>query len=304
MKKVILTGASGFIGRHTISHLLRGNYEVHALFYDVVPQQDKQENLIWHKCNVLDLAAQQELCREIAASHLLHFAWYTEPGKYWDSLENEYWVKASTSLIENFISCGGIRAVVAGTCAEYDWKKGYCSEDSTPLAPGTLYGKSKNALHGIIKDYYENDKLSYAWGRIFYLYGPYENPQRLVPSVIRALLKDEPVKCTHGRQVRDFLYVDDVARAFVDLLTSNVIGAVNISSGRGLALRQVVFTAADCFGKRNLVEFGALAAPVNEPPLIVGDNHRLTLEVGWRPAYGLADGIAKTIEYWQGYIHS
>ena len=124
MKKVILTGAGGFIGWHAVPYLLKKNHEGHAPFVGHKPDIKPHRNLIWHKCNLLDPAAQEKLCTKVKASHLLHFAWYTVPGKYWISQENLCWVQASLGLIINFIKNGGIRAVMAGTCAEYDWERG------------------------------------------------------------------------------------------------------------------------------------------------------------------------------------
>ena len=296
MKRVILTGASGFIGRHAVSELLKNNYEVHALYHERKPVEEK--NVICHQVNLFDYSQQELFMSKFKPTHLLHFAWYAVHGKYWNSLENFRWVQASLELLKLFHQYGGKRAVLAGTCAEYDWRYGYCSEQITPLVPLTLYGTCKNALQHLLKEFSQVTGLSSAWGRIFFLYGPYENPNRLVSSVILNLFQNKTAPCSHGNQIRDFLYVEDVASAFVSLLTSNVNGPVNIASGRPVTLREVALAAAECFGARERVQFGALPAPEHEPPLIVGDSRRLADEVGWRPVHDLATGIAQTVRYW------
>lgn len=96
--------------------------------------------------------------------------------------------------------------------------------------------------------------MSAAWGRIFHLFGPHEPPGRLVPAVVMALLKGEPARCTHGRQIRDFLHVEDVAAAFVALLTSDVRGTVNIGSGEPISLRHLVTRLAATVGAPQMVE--------------------------------------------------
>ena len=98
---------------------------------------------------------------------------------------------------------GGQRAVFAGTCAEYDWSDGICSETKTLLHPTTLYGSCKKELFETLK----NMKLDWAWGRIFHLYGPDEPQKKLTASVILSLLKGENALCSHGTQERDFLHV-------------------------------------------------------------------------------------------------
>jgi nucleoside-diphosphate-sugar epimerase len=236
------------------------------------------------------------LIDEVQPTHLLHLAWYAEPGAFWQSPENARWRDASVRLLETFAESGGSRAVVSGTCAEYDWSgDGVLSERSTPLEPLTAYGHAKNAVRAST----EGMSLSSAWGRIFFLYGPHEDERRLVSSVTRALLGGTPARTTHGRQVRDFLHVADVGDAFAALLDSDVEGAVNVGSGEGAAIADVVARIADIVGRPELVELGALEAPAGEPPLIVADVQRLRDEVGWRPSRALDEGLRDTVEWWR-----
>ncbi|MDD5109212.1 MAG: NAD(P)-dependent oxidoreductase [Candidatus Omnitrophica bacterium] len=295
MKKVILTGASGFIGRQAIPFLIKSNYEVHAVFCKWKTKFKGHPRLFWHKCDLLDFAAQRKLCARIKASYLLHFAWYTEPEKYWVSLENIRWVQASLDLLLNFVKNGGRRAVFAGTCAEYDWNYGYCSEKVTPLKPATLYGACKNSLENILRKFSSQLGLSYAWGRLFYLYGPYENPRRLVPSVIHTLRKKEIMRCSHGNQIRDFLYVGDAAEVFVKLLNSDICGPINIASGQPITVKEVVSIIAEKMGCRDLISFGTKPGLIEEAPLILADIARLTKEVRWKPKYDIFSGLDQLI---------
>ena len=192
----------------------------------------------WHDVDLLDTQKTNELIATIHPTHLLHFAWYAKPGEYWDSTENVRWLEGSLHLLRVFQKAGGARVVMAGTCAEYDWKFGYCSEYVTPLAPSSLYGTCKNAMQHLLKDFSRETNLSSAWGRIFFLYGPHENPNRLVSSVILNLIHNKMAPCSHGNQIRDFLHVKDVASAFVSLLMSNVDGPVNIASGKPIAIKR------------------------------------------------------------------
>jgi len=140
---------------------------------------------------------------------------------------------------------------------------------------------------------------SAAWGRLFHLYGPHESAGRLVASVIQSILQEQPALCTHGRQIKDFLHVQDAADALVALLDSNVQGPVNIASGEPIAVAEVVQEIADQLERPNLVRFGALPAAENEPPLLKADVARLRDEVGWSPRYDLASGLAETITWWK-----
>ena len=297
MKKVLLTGANGFIGRHTLEGLLERDYEVHA-----ISSQDVDKgvpSIHWHKVDLLKPDQISGLLSRVQPTHLLHFAWVTEQGKYWTSLENVEWVQASIDLVREFARRGGQRVVMAGTCAEYDWRQGYCTEGKTPLVPAQLYGVCKNALQKILHGFAEQAGISAAWGRIFFLFGPYERKERLIPSVINSLLKREPVRCSHWNETRDFLFVQDVADAFVTLLESNVTGPVNISSGQGMQIKEIIKKAASQIGGIERVQWGSIEVPSMETPDLVGDNRRLCKEVGWSPKYDLERGLGMTIEWWK-----
>ncbi len=302
MKRVLVTGSTGFIGRHSLAGLMASGYEVHAATID--GPLPGLEEVNWHAIDLLDAHQVDDLLASIHPSHLLHFAWYAAPGKYWTALENILWEQASLTLLHAFKRHGGQRVVMAGTCAEYDWNYGFCSERFTPLAPRTFYGICKHALQMTLQAYATQASLSAAWGRIFFLYGPHEHPSRLAASVIRALLSSEPALCSHGNQVRDFLHVQDVAAAFVALLDSPVTGPVNIASGQAVQIKTIINTLAEQLGRTDLVRLGALSVSSDEPPFIVADIRRLQTEVGWQPQYDLTAGLDQTISWWKEHLKS
>lgn len=295
MKRVLVTGASGFIGRHCLPILLEKGYEVHAVSTKTLDQKD----VMWHQADLLNTDRVKSLMADVRPSHLLHFAWCTTPGKYWTSNENLSWLKAGVDLLQEFGRMNGVRVVMAGTCAEYDWRYGFCSEQITPLTPTTLYGVSKNALNKVLESYSALQAFSAAWGRIFLLYGPGEHPSRLAASVINSILDGAPAKSTHGEQVRDFLYVEDAASAFVDLLDCQVSGPVNIASGEPVRIKEVVSEIAEAIGRPDLVNLGSVPPPPNDPPLLFADVTRLNREVKWMPHTALNAGIRKTIDWWK-----
>jgi nucleoside-diphosphate-sugar epimerase len=141
--------------------------------------------------------------------------------------------------------------------------------------------------------------LSGAWGRIFYLYGPFEHPSRLIASVIRSLAEGRPAQCSHGKQVRDFLHVQDVSDAFVALLDSEVSGTINIASGCPITVKEIVHKIARKLEGEGLIRLGALPTPPDEPALLVANVQRLTHEVGWEPKYDLDKGLDDTITWWR-----
>ena len=296
-KRVLITGATGFIGRHALVPLAAAGYEIHAVTSgDPAPRPAHGE---WHRADLLQAGAVERLIAEVKPTHLLHFAWYAVPGRYPTSPENLRWCNATTRLLAAFAESGGRRAVFAGSCFEYDFSYGYCTEDLTPSRPGTFYGVCKNATREIVAGFARQFGLSAAWGRIFHLFGPYEAESRLVPSVIRSLLQGEVARCSHGRQIRDFLHVQDTADAFVALLESEVQGTVNIGSGEPIALRQLIETGAALLGRPDLVRLGALAPRPDDPPLLLSNVRKLREEVGWQARFSLEEGLRQTIAWWR-----
>ena len=297
MKRILITGASGLIGRHCLQPLIAHGLEVHAA--DLKIPEEGKAGVNWHQTNLLDPRQVLELISSVEPIHLLHCAWFTEPSQYRDSLKNIQWVQASLYLLEKFRGYGGQRIVMVGSCAEYDWQYGYCSETITPLAPTSLYGVCKHSLQLLLTAFSRKTGLSAAWGRVFSLYGPYEHPDRLVPSVINSLLHGQPARCTHGNQIRDFLFVEDAASALIALLESNVSGPVNIASGYPVVLKKLVNKIGEKLQQPDRIQMGVVPTPPGDPPSIIANVSRLSEEVGWQPRYDLDTGLEKTIRWWK-----
>lgn len=298
MKKVMLTGARGFIGAHCLCALANRGFEVHAVSskgrYNGYPQQ-----VVWHHADLHNAEHILLLMAEVRPEYLLHLAWDVTHGVYWSSLDNLRWVKAGLSLLQAFVDAGGRRSLMVGSCAEYDWNYGYCTEGLTPLKPATLYGTCKDALHQVVTAASREAAISSAWGRLFYLYGPGEHDGRLVPAVIKALLAGEEALCTQGDQIRDYLYVKDAAAALTALLESAVEGPVNIASGRPIVLRELIEATASQVGRPDLIRLDALAASKDDPPLLLANTRRLNKEVGWLPGFSLQEGLQETVCWWR-----
>jgi len=297
MKRALVTGAGGFIGRQCLPHLSARGYEIHGVELEArfAPGLDVE----WHSVDLLDSASMSSLVAKLQPSHLLHLAWETTPGDYWQSPMNLTWLSVSLGLLADFSVLPGSRIVGVGTCAEYDWGTGVCSEDLTPLRQSSLYGVCKHSLQLVLGKLASARGLSAAWGRIFYLYGPHEHPARVVPYVVQSLLRGEPARCTPGDQIRDFLHVGDVGSALVALLDSDVSGPVNIGSGQPVSLKQLLSLIGRKIGREDLLQFGALPIPPGDPAFVVADVRRLREEVGWQPALDLSRGLDHTIAWWR-----
>ncbi len=293
-RRVLLTGATGFIGAQVASVLLSRGFEVHSCL-PRLPEHSSSA-VVMHEGDLLAPAEPARLIEEVRPSHLVHLAWYVEHGKFWSAPENLPWVAASLALLRAFLDRGGQRVVMAGTCFEYDLRAGWCSEDSSPLLPVSPYAVAKDALRRLLASEASRAKASWAWARIFLLYGPNEPPTRLVPSVLRDFLQGRSPPCTHGRQVRDFLHVEDVGAAIAALTQSEVQGPVNVASGEPISIRGLVEKLQRLTGATLPADFGARTAPVDDPPFLVADVRRLREEVRFLPRYSLDEGLRRLVE--------
>ena len=240
------------------------------------------------------------LLERLRPSHLLHLAWTVTPGAFWATRENLDWTAASLGLYRSFVAAGGRRFIGAGTCAEYDWSAPCVAapldEATSPCRPATLYGVAKDSLRRMLASAGALDGVSFAWGRLFFLYGPREKPGRLVADAVARLLHGEPFETTAGTQRRDFLHVADVGAAFAALAASTVEGPVNIASGDDRPLAELLGLVAERLEGAGLLRLGARPMPPNEPARLAASVRRLREEVGFIPAFDLAQGIDDTVE--------
>jgi nucleoside-diphosphate-sugar epimerase len=298
--RVLITGASGFIGPHAVRALIGRGYDVHATGYGPAPA-DIPDPATYHDADLLRPGAPTALINAIQPTHILHMAWYAVHGKFWTAPENLDWVRASLELYRAFAARGGQHFVASGTCAEYDWSHTELIENHTPTHPATLYGRAKDALRTMIEDSADSLGVSWAWGRVFFLYGPNEAPNRLVPHIIRTLLDGKPAELSHGQQQRDFMHSADVGRALAALLDSDVTGPVNIASGRTLPIANVAELIGSAIGTPELIKLGVRPAPEGDPPRLAADATRLLSEVGYQPVFDLETGLADAIGWWRAH---
>ena len=282
MARVLLTGATGLIGRATAPILKEAEHEVITL-----GRSDSCDIT----CDLLNPEAITAALETARASHLLHLAWHDSPRDRWVSQDNLDWMAATLHLVQEFARMGGLRAVCAGSCAEYDWSRPELTE-TTALRPRTLYGAAKAGTGLALCAGQEALDLSLVWARIFFVYGPNEPTGRLFGDLISNLRTAQPVDCTDGIQERDFLHVDDLARALLRLLETDVTGAVNVASGTAIPVRDLIEEVANQMGRPDLIRLGAITRVANDPDRLAADVTRLRVEAGFAPQHDVVSGVA------------
>jgi len=292
--KVLLTGATGFVGARVARALVESGTEVVAVVRagSNTRRLSSLSRVSIIEGDLLHPGGMAEAIRA-GADACIHSAWYAEPGKYLSSPVNVDLAHATTHFAEALAGAGCRRFVGIGTCFEYDTDTGYLAEAS-PLGPRHTYSASKAATYLMLSQVLNGTGMQFAWARLFYLFGPDEHPNRLVPSVADALLRGDEARVTPGGQVRDFLHVDDVATALCTVAKSDVQGPVNIGSGEPVTVAAIVEKIGAIVGRADLIKLGARDYAPGDP-MFVCANNALLRSLGWTRRYSLDEGLKESV---------
>jgi nucleoside-diphosphate-sugar epimerase len=297
--RVLVTGAAGFVGSSVARTLVRSGHEVYAAVREPGSRLDDViRDVRLERADLAERTDVQAVVARVRPELCIHCAWFAVPGAYLQSPLNDVHRRASLDLARALAAHGCGRLVGLGTCFEYELGPAPLSEAS-PLAPLTPYAQSKLATCLELDEICAASGMSFGWARLFYLYGPHEDTRRLVPAVTLSLLEGRPARTTSGEQLRDFLHVDDVASAVCAVAGSRLSGPVNIASGTGVPVREIVLQLGEITGRPDLIEFGALEPAPGDPPVVVADNRLLVEACDWAPAFTLEDGLRQTVDWWR-----
>jgi nucleoside-diphosphate-sugar epimerase len=301
--KILVTGASGFIGSHVVRSFVSNGDEVHILLRENSNTwriNDLMPFLHIFRCDLLDSIAIRNYLQKVQPELCVHMAWYTEPGKYASSVENLRSLQFGIELLYQLTDIGCHKFIGIGTCFEYDFNCNtkYFAETS-PTSPWNLYAATKIALSTVLQSMEKATGIRTSWVRLFYQYGPMEDERRLVPSLINSLLNDKPVQITKGEQVRDFLHVEDIAAAILAICQSDFHGEINVGLGQPITVKEIALQIGKLMGKPHLIQLGALPYRPDEPMFVCSDNGLLKNNTSWVPRHNLVSGLSETIKWYE-----
>jgi len=280
-RRVLVTGASGFVGRQIVAAL-------HALGAEpVVPAAPRPDLLL--------TAARRDLVAAARADTLIHAAWVTDHGAFWQSDQNLDWVGASLDLLRQFAAAGGKRVVLVGTCAEYDWSHPARApwRETRATRPASLYGAAKLAAWTAAAAFAAQCGISAANARLFLPVGRHEAEGRLLPRLLAAVRDGSDLPVGPAELTRDVMDVRDAGEAIARLVLSPAEGPVNIGTGRPVTLGELVRRVAGAHA--HPIRLGARTLRQGEPLWMVADPKKLRRATGFVPRYRLGDTIADAL---------
>jgi nucleoside-diphosphate-sugar epimerase len=293
---VLVTGAAGFVGACAVRALLQRGYEVHAVLR---PSSDPWRlirlggALVRHRVDLTDIGSVKALVEAVHPRAVVHLAAH---GAYEHQSDFRSMVEMNilgTSYLLEAAAGAGVRVFVsAGSSSEYGFKSEPMHEGDR-LEPNSPYAVAKAAQAHLCALAGRRGKMGVATFRLFSVYGPWEEPSRLIPNLIRRARAGLPLEMVAPEVARDFVYVDDVLEALLDLpqvaqLHGNVI---NLGTGVETTLRDVVDEVLHLTGSRSEVRWGAMAPRRWDTDRWVADASQAARLLSWRPAYDLRRGL-------------
>lgn len=298
MKKILITGAPGFIGKAFLKLLKQNNFAVHAICR-TQPQESKDIAVTWHTCDLLNPAQVSQTLQAIKPDFLIHLAWYVEHKLFWSSEKNLPFIAATAQLYKEFSLNGGEKAIFFGTCAEYDPTYSICNEETTPLKPRTLYGLAKKQTWELLQQL-QKDNPHYApfcWVRIFNVFGPHENLNRLVPYIFKSFLNKTRPVISSPYATRDHLFVENLAAIVIQLLTADLTGAINVGQGITMPIGELAeLIHTRYFNNQPAAQFAATITPED---VLIPDLKKLMMKPqdNINDLISLENGLDQTFEW-------
>jgi nucleoside-diphosphate-sugar epimerase len=306
-RRVLVTGASGFIGSHLTRRLIAEGADVHALtstVSSVYPTRllEVRGSITLHEASLTDRGALNIVAAGVRPEYVFHLGAYTHVGKSWQRVDEciQVNIQGTLNLLMALEPVGYTRFVNVGTSEIYgDIDVPFAESDQVhPISP---YSVSKHGAEEYCRLFSEGNSWPIVRLRPFNAYGPMQSPDRVVPEIIGRALQDQPLRMTLGTQTRELNYVEDLADGMVRVATAPGIDGelLNLGNGREVSMRDLATLILQIMGNPIKAEFGALEERPIEIPRMYADATKAAERIGWTSQVTLEDGLARTIDWYR-----
>lgn len=304
-KKILVTGATGFIGKNLVESL-KEKFEIYALILD-----EKEKNVIlqidyilwktfFDRENEIKTLNGKKLGKIDTVIHLASYGVNPKDNDIDKMIESN--INLTKDLILNLerVSCKNI--IFTGSGFEYGDKGKIKLKEDMELNPFSLYGATKVSAFLIGKKLCESLGINYINLRLFNIFGEYEGSNRLIPQIINNYLEGKELNFTAGNQVRDYLYIKDIIEVYEMILEKNIYNneTYNVCSSEEITIKEFITKVADTIGiNKDTLNFGIIPSRKEEALYIVGDNSKLKRDFDWNRKYSYEFGIKNMYDFFQ-----
>ena len=304
-QRFLVTGATGFIGASLVRKLAEMGCEVHALVRegaDLWRLRGTEQKVRLHKGDLTAADRLRDLVLSIQPTIVYHLAVH---GAYPDQTNADEIIRTDIFGTWNLLkACAEVDYKVfvnTGSSSEYGPKLHAMRETDLP-EPSSYYAVAKCAQTLVCQHMARAERRPVNTFRLFSVYGPYEAPSRLIPTVIRRCLEGKDLEMVSPETARDFIYADDVLQAYLQLgqLSLQCGETFNIGTGVQSTVRDVVGAVLRSTGAKVKVHWGSMAARVWDTDTWVADPSKVRRVLKWTPKISLTEGIERTVEWFRG----
>ena len=301
MKKTILiTGGTGFIGYH-LAKALKKKFKIISLSSKQPTDRRKIKNVVYLKCDLFKKKLLFKSLDNFKVDYVINLAGYIDHSNKKQTLNSHYY--GCKNLVDYFRLKKNLELFLQiGSSLEYG-KKNSPHHEKLKGNPDAVYGQSKLKSTNYIFKIAKKNKFRFIVLRLYQIYGPNQEINRLIPIVISSCLKNKKFKCSNGVQVRDFLYVDDLVNLFKKILLSKkkITGVFNVGSNKPSQVKKVI-KMIQLKIKKGQPQFGKIPMRKDESLNYYPDLKKIKKKISWRPKVSLSKGLSKTINYYKSVI--
>ena len=298
--KLLITGASGFIGQHLVKKLIEQGHTIFAISRsaDLQYVSNNTDNLIYFKSSLELENRTLERIKDFEPEILIHLAWEKIPDfSFETSFEN---LRNHIHFFRNIFTITSLKKIiVTGSCWEYNKKLGVCTESDICISDN-FFTWAKNSLRDFLQFECLQKNINFIWSRIFYVYGPEQRIESLIPSVIESIRNGLMPELKTPSNANDFIYVDDVAEGLLQFAINDISsGIYNLGSGKSMPVIDVVSSIENSLNGNGILskELLTRTKQSNKDTDFWADMTKTFSTIKWKPRISLAMGVEKMINY-------
>lgn len=302
-RRVFITGAGGFVGANITRRLLKENYDVHILSRTTTPSwrlKDIWNQITYYKGDITNFPSVKKAIQKTQPDYIIHLAAY---GAYHYQTDMDKIINVNIEGTKNLLEASKEILykcfIHTGSSSEYGFKNTAMKEDDS-CNPVSYYAVTKLAATNLCKVFSHTNNKPIVTFRLFSIYGPYEEPTRFIPTIVKSLIKNEQIKLTPGNQRRDFIYVDDVCDVFVKAFDQGfkIKGEIcNIGTGKEYTNDEVVKSLFTVTRKKTEIKKGEYPKRNWDTPHWKANTIHSQKLLGWKPKDTLDTGLKKTYSW-------